>query len=143
MSVRMLTRALVARGLVSDPSIMAICDPEPAPPGSQGGSWAFGGWVDPQLAPLLLGIILLAVLGTAILFAASVLVFARRRETRHLLVMVIVGALLTRSVVGLGTVFGLTPMFVHHLLEHSLDFLVAVGILLAVQRARAGPVGDS
>ena len=136
----MLTRALVARGLVSDPSIMAICDPEPATPGSPGGSWAsaFGGWVDPQLAPLLLGIILLAVLGTAILFAASVLVVARRRETRHLLVMVIVGALLTRSVVGLGTVFGLTPMFVHHLLEHSLDFLVAVGILLAVHRARAG-----
>lgn len=95
-----------------------------------------GDWLDPQLALVLIGVILLAVLGTTILFAAGVTVYARRRSVRHLLIAIILGILVGRSFVGLGTVFGLVPMTVHHLIEHSSDFLIAVLLLYAVYRSR-------
>lgn len=97
-------------------------------------------WLDPQLAPVLLTVIVLAVVGTAILFACGVLAYSRRRSTRYLLITVVLGLLVARSVVGLGTVFGLVPMTVHHLVEHGLDFTIAILILYAVYRS--GPVGQ-
>ncbi|EMA35316.1 DUF7471 family protein [Halobiforma nitratireducens] len=91
-------------------------------------------WVDPQLAPVLLGIIVLAALGTAVLFACGLVAYSRRRSIRYLLVTVVLGLLVVRSVVGLGTVFGVVPMTFHHLLEHGVDFTIAVLILYAVYR---------
>lgn len=96
-----------------------------------------GDWLDPQFAPILIAIILFAVLGTMILFTASVVVYHRRRTPRHFLVVVVVGALVARSIVGLGTVFGITPMVIHHLIEHGFDFLIAVVLLYAVYRGRS------
>lgn len=88
-------------------------------------------------SPLLLGIILLAGLGTGVLFLASLVVCYRRRSLRYLLVTVAVGALFARSLIGFGTVYGMVPMPVHHLLEHSLDFLIAALILFAVYRSKS------
>lgn len=96
-----------------------------------------GDWIEPQLGVLLLGIITFAVVGTTVLFAASVLMYRRRGRTRDLLVVVIIGALVARSLVGMGTVFGLTPMPLHHLIEHSFDFLIALVILYAVYHSRS------
>lgn len=96
-------------------------------------------WLDPQLAPVLLVVIVLAVAGTAILFACGLVAYSRRRSTRYLVITVVLGLLVARSIVGLGTVFGLVPMTVHHLVEHGLDFTIAVLILYAVYRS--GPVG--
>ncbi len=96
--------------------------------------------MDPQLAPVLVGVIILAVLGTTALFLAGVVAYSRRRTPRYLLITVVLGLLVARSVVGLGTVLGVVPMTAHHLVEHGFDFLIAVLILYAVYRS--GPSGD-
>jgi hypothetical protein len=95
-------------------------------------------WVDPHLTPVLLAIIVLAAAGTTILFCCGVVAYWRRRSMRYLLVTVALGLLVLRSFVGLGTVFGLVPMTIHHLVEHSVDFSIAVLILYAVYRSGPG-----
>lgn len=96
------------------------------------------GWLDPTLAPVLLAIIVLAVVGTAVLFGCGIVAYSRRRSTRYLLITVVLGLLVVRSIVGLGTVFGLVPMTVHHLVEHGFDFAIAVLVLYAVYRSGSG-----
>ncbi|AEH36907.1 DUF7471 family protein [Halopiger xanaduensis] len=93
------------------------------------------GWLDPKLAPVLLAVIVLAVVGTTILFACGVVAYSRRRSRRYLLITVVLGLLVARSITGLGTVFGLVPMTAHHLVEHSFDFAIAVLVLYAVYRS--------
>ena len=85
---------------------------------------------------LLFGIVVLAGLGTGILFVVSFLAYWQRRSVRYLLIAVAVGALFLRSIVGIGTVLGYTPMVVHHLIEHTFDFLIASLILYAVLRSK-------
>ncbi|QFU81274.1 DUF7471 family protein [Natronorubrum aibiense] len=95
-------------------------------------------WLDPQLAPVLIGVIVLAVAGTMILFCSGLVAYLQRRSTRYLLITIVLGLLVARSIVGLGTVFGLVPMTVHHLVEHGTDVTIAVLILYAVYRS--GPL---
>ncbi|QSW99697.1 DUF7471 family protein [Haloterrigena alkaliphila] len=95
-------------------------------------------WLDPQLAPVLLAVIVFAAAGTAVLFCCGVVAYSRRRSTRYLLITAVLGLLVVRSVVGLGTVFGLVPMTVHHLVEHGFDFAIAVLVLYAVYRSGPG-----
>ncbi|ADD04527.1 uncharacterized protein Nmag_0943 [Natrialba magadii ATCC 43099] len=92
-------------------------------------------WLAPELAPVLLAVICLAVAGTTILFGAAIVAYSRRRTTRYLLITIVLGLLVARSLVGLGTVFGLVPMTIHHLVEHSSDFAIAVLVLYAVYRS--------
>lgn len=92
-------------------------------------------WLDPQLAPVLLAVLVLAVVGTTILFCCGIVAYSRRRSVRYLLITVVLGLLTARSVVGLGTAFGLVPMTVHHLVEHGTDFAIAVLVLYAVYRS--------
>jgi hypothetical protein len=87
-------------------------------------------------SPVLLGIVLLAGTGTGVLFLVSLLAYRQRRSTRYLLITVAVGTLFLRSIVGAGTVLGYTPMVVHHLVEHTFDFLIAALILYAALRSR-------
>ncbi|ELY74713.1 DUF7471 family protein [Natrinema pallidum] len=98
-------------------------------------------WLDPQLAPVLVCVITLAALGTTVLFVAGLVAYSRRRTLRYLLITVVLGVLVVRSVTGLGTVLGLVPMTVHHLVEHGFDFLIAVLVLYAVYRS--GPANDT
>lgn len=84
----------------------------------------------------LLAVILLAGIGTGILFVGSIVACLRRRELRYVLITIAVGALFVRSIVGFGTVYGLVPMTAHHLLEHSFDFLIAALVLYAVYRSK-------
>lgn len=90
------------------------------------------GWPAAEHTPILLTVILLAAFGTLALFVIGLSVFARRRSTRYLLVTAALGALVFRTAVGLGTVFGYVPMTAHHLLGHGIDFLIAMLILAAV-----------
>jgi len=94
-----------------------------------------GRWPGVHGSRLLLVVILLAAFGTGLLFAGSILAYRQRRSTRYLLITVAVGALFTRSLVGTLTVAGVTPMLVHHLIEHSFDFLIAALVLYAVYRS--------
>jgi hypothetical protein len=94
------------------------------------------GWAG-EGSPLLFGVVLLASLGTGILFAVGLFAYRQRRSTRYLLIAVAVGALFMRSIVGAGTVLGITPMVVHHLIEHTFDFLIAALVLYVV--LQSGP----
>lgn len=100
-----------------------------------------GAWPGVEGSMVLLGIILLAGAGTGTLFVISLLAYRQRRSLRYLLVTIAVGALFFRSIVGVGTVLGAVPMPVHHLLEHSLDFIIAGVILFAVLRTAPGNFG--
>lgn len=102
-----------------------------------------GNWPGVEGSMVLLAIILLAGAGTGALFVISLLAYRQRRSLRYLLVTIAVGALFFRSIVGVGTVLGVVPMPVHHLLEHSLDFLIAGVILFAVFRAAPGNFGSA
>jgi len=85
---------------------------------------------------VLLAIIVLAGLGTGVLFLASLIAYSRRRSSRYLLVVAAVGVLFLRSLVGFGTLLGITPMLVHHLVEHTFDFFIAALVLYAVYRSK-------
>jgi heme A synthase len=87
---------------------------------------------------VILAVLSLAGLGTGILFAVSVVAYRRRRSRRYALITVAVGALFLRSILGLGTVLGIVPMPIHHLLGHGLDFTIAALILSAVYRSGSG-----
>ena len=88
----------------------------------------------------ILAVVVVAGIGTGLLFLVSLVAYGRRRSRRHLLISVAVGALLARSVVGAGTVLGYVPMPVHHFLAHSLDFLTAATVLYAVYAYAPGSV---
>ncbi|WP_325051208.1 DUF7471 family protein [Halorientalis pallida] len=83
-------------------------------------------------AAVLLVILVLATLGTAALFVIGLAGYRRRRTRTYLLLTVVLGLLVVRSVVGIGTVLGLVPMPVHHLIEHSADLTVAALVLYAL-----------
>ena len=97
-------------------------------------------WLAPELAPVLVAVIVLAAIGTTLLFLAGLVVYRRRRTGAYLLVTVVLGLLVARSIVGLGTVFGVVPMSVHHLVEHGVDLMIAGTIIWAVYRR--GPTLD-
>jgi len=86
----------------------------------------------------LLAVVLVAGIGTGVLFAVSVVAYARRGGRRFLLVSVAVGALWMRSIVGAGTVLGYVPMPAHHYVEHTLDFAIAAVVLYAVYARAPG-----
>lgn len=100
-------------------------------------------WGSVEGSALLAGIILLAGAGTGALFLFSVLAYRQRRSMRYMLVMAAVGALFFRTIVGFGTVMGVVPMFAHHLIEHTFDFLIAAIILTAVVRSKPTNFGTS
>lgn len=99
-----------------------------------------GEWVGYPVSMLLFAVLSLAGVGTGILFALGIVAYRRRRTRIYALITVAIGMLFFRSLVGLGTVLGLVPMPIHHLVEHGLDFLIAALILYAVYES--GPSGS-
>ncbi|ELY95593.1 DUF7471 family protein [Natrialba taiwanensis] len=95
------------------------------------------GWVDPEFAPVLLAVICLAVVGTTALLGVGLVAYLQRRSSRYLLITVVLGLLVARSIIGLGTVFGLVPMTIHHLVGHGVDFSIAALVLYIVYRSRS------
>ena len=102
---------------------------------------AVSGWSVEGSLPIL-AVVIVAGVGTTVLFAVSLAAYRRRRRAQYRLISLAVGALLARSVVGAGTVLGVVPMPVHHLLAHSLDFLIAATVLYAVYAHAPGAIGD-
>lgn len=97
-----------------------------------------GEWVGYPESVLLLAVLSLAWIGTGLLFFGSLIAYRRRRTRKYALVTAAVGALVVRSVVGVGTVLGVVPMPVHHLVAHGLDFTIAALILSAIYRSSPG-----
>jgi len=93
-------------------------------------------------SPLLLAVILVAGIGTGMLFAVSLVAYNRRGGRQFFLISIAVGALLARTIVGAGTVLGYVPMVVHHFVEHSLDFFIAAVVLYAVYAHAPGTLSE-
>lgn len=100
---------------------------------------AFASWPEVRFSPVLLVVLLLAGVGTTALFLIGLAAYRRRRSRTYLLITLALGTLVVRTVVGLGTVFGVVPMGVHHLVEHTFDFLIAAVLLAAIYYQRRGP----
>nr|WP_245710042.1 hypothetical protein [Halopenitus malekzadehii] len=96
-------------------------------------------WGVDAAVPILV-VILLASVGTGLLFVVSVVAYRRRRRPQYGLIAVAIGALWLRSVVGAGTVLGVVPMPAHHFISHSLDLLTAGTVLYAVYMYAPGSV---
>ncbi|MFW5983612.1 MAG: DUF7471 family protein [Halobacteria archaeon] len=88
-------------------------------------------WPGVQGSWFLLCILVLAGVGTTVVFVLSLVAYRRRRERSYLLISVAIGLLVVRTLVGFGTVRGVTPMLYHHLVEHTFDFLIAALVLTA------------
>jgi hypothetical protein len=86
----------------------------------------------------LLVVLGLATVGTLALFLVGLAAYRRRGTRVYLLLLVALGLLVGRSLVGFGTAMGAVPMPIHHLVEHSSDFAIAALVLYALYRS--GPV---
>ncbi len=95
-------------------------------------------WVASEFAALLLAGLVLAGIGTFALFVLSIGAYRQRTESRYLLVVFAVGALAARTLFGWGTVLGLVPMTIHHVVAAAFDFLIALLVLYAVYRSGSG-----
>ncbi|MFB6101347.1 MAG: hypothetical protein ABEJ73_02145 [Haloplanus sp.] len=90
-----------------------------------------GDWLGTWEAVVLLAVLGLTTAGTLVLFGVALVAARRRRSRPYTLLTVAIGLLVVRSLVGIGTVLGRVPMVVHHLVEHTTDFAIAVLILSA------------
>lgn len=85
-----------------------------------------------DLPESLVFVLALATVGTTLVLLMAITAYTRRQTRPYFLVVVAISALAVRSMVGFGTMYGYVPMGVHHLVEHGLDFLIAVCVLAAV-----------
>lgn len=81
---------------------------------------------------VLLGFLTLAGVLAGAIFLVSVIVYARRRSRRYLLLTAALGALFGRSLVGLCYLVGWISHRQHHLIEHGLDIVIGFSILAAL-----------
>lgn len=102
------------------------------------GGIAVGEWLSPTFAPVLIAIIVLAAAGTTTLFFVGLVGYFRRRTARYRILTIVLGILVARSLVGMGTVLGLVPMVAHHLIEHGFDFLIAWLLLYLIYTEYGG-----
>lgn len=100
-------------------------------------------WVTAGYVPFLFAGLILAGVGTLLLFCLGLTAYHRHRSREYLFVTLVLGALVIRTIVGWGTVVGIVPMVVHHLLEHGLDFLIATIVLYTVYRSRSRPATNA
>ena len=66
------------------------------------------------------------------LFVLSCRIAHRRATVPYILVTIALGALASRSLVGLLGLLGIVDYGLHHLLEHGLDVVIAISLFAAV-----------
>jgi hypothetical protein len=81
-------------------------------------------------------------LAAAVLTGAALAVFLRRKSRSHLLVALALGALLARTGVAAASIGGAMALDSHHLVEHSLDVVMAALVVAAVYYARSTEVSS-
>jgi hypothetical protein len=134
-SATAVTTAIATATATFPPTARSTATTTAPPTATPGGAGVAG-------SPPLLGVVLVAGVGTGALFLVSLVAYRRRGSAQYALISVAVGALLARSVVGAGTILGVVPMPVHHFLEHGLDFAIAALVLYAVYAHAPGSVGN-
>lgn len=122
-------------GLVSSiptslsPGCVAICNGMPLHLGS-------------SLQPIdtaLFAILVLGGLASALLVSLGVYAFVRRQSRSYLLVILALGTLVLKALLGGLALWNVIPISQHHLIEHTLDVLMAAFLLTAVYEARTPP----
>ncbi|WP_246308380.1 DUF7471 family protein [Halosimplex rubrum] len=94
----------------------------------------------PSPDPGLLGVHLLAGVGSGLLLALAVAALGQRGSRSYLLVVLALAALLARTLVSALAMFGPLDAGMHHFAEHALDAMLATFLLGAIYYARsAGP----
>ncbi|CQH63319.1 uncharacterized protein HHUB_4042 (plasmid) [Halobacterium hubeiense] len=92
-------------------------------------------WIPSRYWPVLVVVLSLATVGTVVLFGVGLSAYVQRRSRRYLLVAGVLALLVGRTFVGMGTLFGVVPMGLHHLIAHSIDFLTAATLLYLVYQS--------
>ncbi|MFB6069966.1 MAG: hypothetical protein ABEJ76_03000 [Halanaeroarchaeum sp.] len=82
------------------------------------------------------GVILLAGIASVALSSIGVLAFRRRRTRSYGLVAGALVVLAVKAFVGALTLLGLLGLRFHHVVEHGLDFVMAIMLIAAVYVAR-------
>ncbi|WP_415379303.1 hypothetical protein [Halosimplex sp. TS25] len=90
----------------------------------------------PSPDPMLLGVHLLAGVGSGLLLALGVAALGQRGSRSYLLVVLALVALLARTVVSGLAMFGPLGPELHHFAEHALDAMLATFLLGAIYYAR-------
>jgi len=96
----------------------------------------------PAPDPGLLGIHLLAGVGSGLLLALAVAALGQRGSRPYLLVVLALGALLARTVISGVAMFGPLDPGLHHFAEHALDAMLATFLLGAIYYARSTADSD-
>jgi hypothetical protein len=84
----------------------------------------------------LLVFVTVAAVGTAVLLGLAFAAFVQRRSRPYLLLVAAFAALLGRSLVAGGSMFGMLSPTTHHLLEHGMDVVLVALVVAAVYYAR-------
>jgi hypothetical protein len=87
--------------------------------------------------PLVVGVHLLAGVGSGLLLALAVAALGQRGSRSYLLVVLALAALLARTLVSALAMFGPLDAGMHHFAEHALDATVATFLLGAIYYARS------
>ena len=93
--------------------------------------------VGPNVA--LIAVLVLGGLASTALVVLGAIAFSYRRSRSYLLVTLALSALTVKATVGGLSTFGLMAIGQHHVLEHGLDFTIAVLLIAAVYDARTAP----
>lgn len=91
--------------------------------------------IDTALFPVLV----LSGVASAVLVSLGLFAFVRRQSHSYLLVVLALGTLVAKAVLGSLALGKVIPISQHHLVEHALDGLMAVFLLAAVYNARTPP----
>lgn len=91
----------------------------------------------PSADLLVVGVHLLAGVGSGLLLALAVAALGRRGSRSYLLVVLALGALLARTLVSALAMFGPLEAGLHHFAEHALDATLATFLLGAIYYARS------
>jgi hypothetical protein len=94
------------------------------------------GHAPPSPDPSLLGVHLLAGVGSGLLLALGVAALSRRTSRSYLLVVLALGALVARTLVSALAIFGPLDLALDHFVEHARDSLVATFLFGAIYYAR-------
>ena len=88
---------------------------------------------------ILLFLLTLGGLSAAVLASFAVVAFSRRQSRPYLLVTLALVALVCKALAGVFTVIGVFSVSLHHLMEHALDFTMALMLIAAIYSARTRP----
>ena len=91
----------------------------------------------------MLGVHLLAGVGSGLLLALAVAALGQRGSRSYLLVVLALGALVARTVVSALAMFGPLGPGAHHFAEHALDAMLATFLLGAIYYARSADSGPA